>query len=54
MNGESLAPADEYHGLVDVSDLSLRDLDTIDVGAALHRMLGEENVGPVAGFSATV
>lgn len=43
--------------LIDVSGLSLRDLNEVDetvISHALRRVLGEEDEGPVAGFSSRI
>ncbi|MEU4232355.1 FxSxx-COOH cyclophane-containing RiPP peptide [Nonomuraea sp. NPDC026600] len=49
----------EPPGLVDVSGLSLADLDKVDESALAHalRMLlraGEDAMGPIAGFSQSI
>ncbi|MEU7829011.1 FxSxx-COOH cyclophane-containing RiPP peptide [Nonomuraea sp. NPDC049129] len=46
-------------GLVDVSDLSLADLDELDASALAHALrtllrAGEDAMGPIAGFSQSI
>ncbi|WP_344970414.1 FxSxx-COOH cyclophane-containing RiPP peptide [Streptosporangium fragile] len=44
-------------GLVDVTGLSLADLDRVDnfhLKHALRRILDDDNTGPVAGFTSSI
>jgi FXSXX-COOH protein len=50
-------PCDVGHVLIDVTELSLRDLEAIDESAlaeALRHVLDEEQPAPVAGFQSQI
>jgi FXSXX-COOH protein len=45
------------HALIDVSDMSLRDLDKIgesSLAVALREVLEDDEIGPAAGFTSRV